>query len=275
MCDRRHHRIHLTLLLAAYALSLGLGCAVINEGEIGLKRVWGKIEPQPLGPGLWSIEAISTDVIRVPIRTMTKTIDYSLPSKEGLNVSVKMSILYRIEPDRAADVISKIGEDYEETLIAAVFRSQAADVSARFLAKDMYSSERRVIEEEIGAGMSAILLDRGFIIEAVLMKSIQLPAGLAAAIENKLEAEQKAEEMRFLIEREKLDADRKRIQAEGERDAQLILAQGLTESILRLRVIEAFNTLAQSPNAKVIVTDSMIPMPWLTLPQDTPTPPSH
>lgn len=245
------------LLAAAIAMVLGSGCAIIDQGEVGLKRVWGEIQPEPLTPGIWAIEMVSTDVIRVPIRTTTKTIDYTLPSKEGLNINARMSILYRIEPDRAADVIGRIGVDYEETLIAAVFRSQAADVSARFLAKDMYSAERRTIEEEIAEGMSAILSERGFVIEAVLMKSIELPGGLAAAIEQKLEAEQAAEEMLFMIEREKLEAKRKRIAAEGERDAQLILAEGLTQAVLQFRTIEAFAALALSPNAKVIMTDSL------------------
>jgi regulator of protease activity HflC (stomatin/prohibitin superfamily) len=236
------------------------GCAIINQGEVGLKRVWGEIDPVPLTPGIWAIEVVSTDVVRVPIRTTTKTVDFVLPSKEGLNIKAKMSILYRILPEKAAAVIGEIGVDYEETIIAAVFRSQAADVSARFFAKDMYSAERRTIEEEIGAAMSKILSSRGFVVEAVLMKSIELPPGLAAAIEQKLEAEQQADQMRFMIEREKLDAERRLIEAKAERDAQLVQAEGLTESVLRLRAIEAFRELAKSPNAKVIVTNGETPL---------------
>lgn len=246
--------------IALVAAPLLGGCAVINQGEVGLKRVWGEIDPEPLGPGLWAIEAVSTDVIRVPIRTTSKTVDFVLPSKEGLNVQARMSILYRILPERAADVIGQIGVDFEESLIAPVFRSQAADVSARFYAKDMYSAERRNIEKAVGEAMAEILSERGFVIEAVLMKSISLPAGLTAAIEQKLQAEQQAEQMRFMIERERLNADRKRIEAEGDRDAQRILAEGLTDSVLRLRSIEAFRAVANSPNAKVIMTDGRSPM---------------
>jgi prohibitin 1 len=244
-----------SLILALCAL-LTSGCAIINQGEVGLKRVWGEIEPEPLTPGLWGIEMVSTDVIR----TTTKTVNFVLPSKEGLNAKAQMSILYRIRPERAADVIGTIGEDYEETMIAAVFRSQAADVSARFFARDMYSAERRRIETEIQRAMSAILAERGFIIEGVLMKSISLPPGLTRAIEQKLQAEQAAEEMRFRIEREKLDAERKRIAATGDRDAQRILSQGLTQEILKLRAIEALRELARSNNAKLIVTSGDAPM---------------
>jgi prohibitin 1 len=247
-------------IMTLAALLFASGCAVINQGEVGLKRVWGKIDPKPLPPGVYSYETVSTDIIRVPIRTRTKTVEMILPSKEGLNVQVAVAILYRIVPERAADVIGQIGHDYEETLIAAVFRSQAADVSARFFAKDMYSAERRTIEVEIRKGMHEIVSERGFVIEAVLMKSIALPRGLAEAIEQKLEAEQQAEEMRFTIEREKLEADRKRIEAEGIRDAQRIINEGLSPEILQLRQIEALRDLARSPNSKIVVTEPGTPV---------------
>ena len=240
-----------TAVLAAVLFTSG--CAVINQGEVGLKRVWGKIDQNPLQPGRYSYEAVSTDIIRVPVRTRTKTIDVVLPSKEGLNVNVTVAILYRVLPERAADVIGQIGLDYEETLIAAVFRSQAADVSARFFAKDMYSAERRTMELEIRAGMEGIISDRGFVVEAVLMKSITLPVGLSNAIGQKLEAEQQAEQMRFTIDRERLEAERKRIEAEGIRDAQRIIGEGLSPEILQLRQIEAMRDLARSPNGKLVI----------------------
>ena len=249
----------ITSIAASVVLELG-GCAVINQGEVGLKQVWGRIEPTPLQPGRYRIEPVSTDIIRVPIRSVTKTIDVMLPSKEGMNVQATISIIYRIDPDQAADVIGLIGPNYEETLIAAVFRSQASDVSARFFAKDMYSSERSSMEAAIEEGMRELIAERGFIVEAVLMKSITLPAGLAGAIEQKLEAEQQAEQMRFQIEREKLEAERKRIEAEGIRDAQQIISEGLTPSILQLRQIEAMRDLARSPNAKLVVTEPGSPM---------------
>jgi len=105
-------------------LSMTSSCAVVNQGEVGLKRVWGEIDPEPLQPGLYAIEVVSTDVIRVPIRTTSKTIDFALPSKEGLNVSARLSILYHIDPARAVDVISNVGVEYEETFIGDNFRQK-------------------------------------------------------------------------------------------------------------------------------------------------------
>jgi prohibitin 1 len=235
-------------------------CAVITQGEVGLRRRWGKIDPMPLEPGLVFYETVSTDILRVPVRTTTVTVDFVLPSKEGLNINARMAILYRILPERAADVITTIGADYEENFIAAVFRSAAADVSARFFAKDMYSAERSRIEKEVATLMSATLSARGIVIESVLMKSIALPAGLAAAIEQKLRAEQEAQQMLFSIEREKLEAQRKIIEATGVRDAQKIVSEGLTPDILKLRSIEAMRDLARSPNSKIVIGNGPTPL---------------
>ena len=241
-------------------MAAGSGCVVVNQGEVGVMRRWGKIDDQPVQAGLVFYEPVSTQVLKVPVRLTTVTVDFTLPSKEGLNVDAQISILYRVEAEKAPQVLGTIGEDYEEELLVAVFRSAAADVSAHFFAKDLYSSERGRIEKEIKTLMSEVLVGRGFVIEAVLMKAIALPSGLARAIETKLAAEQDAERMQFVIQRERLEADRKRIEAEGLRDAQKIVAEGLTDSVLRLRAIEAFKALSTSQNAKVIVTDGKSPL---------------
>jgi regulator of protease activity HflC (stomatin/prohibitin superfamily) len=119
---------------------------------------------------------------------------------------------------------------------------------------------RSNIEIAIKNKMVTVLEPQGIIIEAVLMKSIQLPGGLASSIEQKLQAEQNAMRMEFLLQQEKLEAERVIIEAKGKRDSQKILSEGLTEEIIRIRTIEAFIELAKSPNAKVIVTDGKTPM---------------
>lgn len=248
-----------TLLLAVLG-SLLPGCAIINQGEVGVIRRWGKLDDKPTPPGLVVYEAVSTDVLVVPVRLTTVTVDFTLPSREGLNVDAQISILYRVEPEKAPEVLTTIGENYEQELLLPVFRSAAADVSSRFFARDMYSSERGNIEKAIRQQMAETLAKRGFVVESVLMKAIALPQGLARSIESKLQAEQEAERMQFLIQREKLEADRKRIEAEGTRESQKLLADGLTEPVLRLRAIEAFKALSLSPNAKIIITDGKSPM---------------
>jgi prohibitin 1 len=245
------------VLLCALA---GSGCVVVNQGEVGVVRRWGRIDEPARPPGLIVYEAISTDVVKVPTRLTPVTVDFTLPSREGLNVEAQISILYRVLAEKAAEVIGTIGVNYQEDLVLAVFRSAAADISSKFYARDLYSAERSTMEKQIGQRMSEVLSPRGFVVESVLMKAISLPAGLARAIEIKLQSEQEAERMQFIIAREKLEADRKRIEAEGVRDAQKISADGLTDAILRGRAIEAFKQLSASPNAKVIITDGRTPM---------------
>jgi regulator of protease activity HflC (stomatin/prohibitin superfamily) len=123
----------------------------------------------------------------------------------------------------------------------------------------MHSGMRATIEKEIKIQMENILREQGIIIESVLMKSIQLPDGLSRSIERKLQAEQEAMRMEFVLQQEKLEAERIIIQAEGTRDAQKILSQGLSEQILKLRSIEAFMELSKSPNSKIIITDGKTP----------------
>jgi len=124
----------------------------------------------------------------------------------------------------------------------------------------MHSGMRASIEQSIKDKMYELLEGSGIIIESVLMKSIQLPSGLAKSIEQKLQAEQDAMRMEFILKQEKLEADRKIIEAKGTRDAQKILAEGLTQEIIKLKSIEAFRELSKSPNSKVIVTDGKAPL---------------
>jgi len=236
------------------ALSFLASCTIIRPGEVGVKQRVGKLSENILEEGAHTYNPFTTRIIKTPIRTENLEIRLNLPSKEGLNVSGEISILYRIEKTKVPHLIESVGLQYEN-IIRNVFRSASADVCAQFLAKDMHSGKRAEIEEEIKTIMGKNLDDHGIVVEAVLMKSINLPQGLYNSIEERLQAEQDALRMQFILEQEKLEAQRKIIQAEGERDAQLILAEGLSEEILKLRSIEAFLKLAQSNGSKLIITD--------------------
>lgn len=157
------------------------------------------------------------------------------------------------------NVYQDVGLNYVQTIILPIFRSAASDVSAQFFAKDMHSGERASIENKIQALMTERLEGRGIIIESVLMKSIKLPDGLSRAIEDKLEAEQRAQQMEFILDRERQEAQRKKVEAEGVRDAQMIITEGLNPMIIQFMSIEAFEKLAESDNTKVIITDGKSP----------------
>ena len=233
-------------------------CAVIRPGEAGIKQKLGKFGSEIKTQGSIVYNPLTTKVIKESIQTNNLELMLNLPSKEGLSVGSEISILYRLESKKLATILQNIGPDYT-SIITSIFRSASADVCSQFFAKDMHSGKRSDIEGAIQEKMSENLQPQGIVVEAVLLKSIQLPRGLSASIEQKLQAEQDAMRMEFILQQAKLEADRKIIEAEGERDAQKILAEGLTEEIIKIRSIEAFNELSRSPNSKIIITDGNAP----------------
>ena len=240
-------------LLGLLSFSLLTGCGVVREGQVGVKRKLGKFKQAPIDQGVTFYNPFTTALLKVNTQTENMRVETHIPSKEGLNIRAEISILYSINPAKAPDILRQIGRNYEQAVIMPVFRSAVADVSARYFAKDMHTGQRAVIEEAIREQMATNLTERGIIVETVLIKSIELPDNLARAIEEKLQAEQQALRMEFVLQQTRQQVEQQRIQAEGTRDAQLIIAQGLTDEILRFKAIEAYLELARSPNAKVIV----------------------
>jgi regulator of protease activity HflC (stomatin/prohibitin superfamily) len=233
-------------------------CAVIRPGEAGVKQRFGQFQEGVKTQGLVFFNPISTKLVKESIQTNNLEMFLNLPSKEGLSVDSEISILYRLEADKVPDVLRTIGPNYK-SIITSVFRSASADVCSQFFAKDMHSGKRADIEEAIKIKMAENLVGKGIVIEAVLMKSIQLPRGLSSSIEQKLQAEQDAMRMVFVLDQSRLEAQRKIIESTGERDAQKILSEGLTEQIIKIRSIEAFMKLSTSNNSKIIITDGKAP----------------
>jgi regulator of protease activity HflC (stomatin/prohibitin superfamily) len=235
-------------------------CAVVNPGEVGVKQKFGEIKGPVRTQGLVLVNPLITELVIVPTRTVNKEIGLNLPSKEGLNVAAEISILYHVKEGSVIDIINDVGLSYERTLILSTFRSASADICAKFFAKDMHSGKRAQIESEIKDQMITVLAGRGFVIESILLKSIKLPRGLYSAIESKLEAEQQAQQMEFVLQREIKEAERKRIEAAGIRDAQNIIKEGITDANIQWKSLEVLRELSSSPNAKIIITDGKTPV---------------
>lgn len=245
------------ILILGVSLAL-TSCVTIKPGEVGLKQKLGKLSDQVYSQGPVFFNPLTSKIIRTTIQTRNLELSLNLPSKEGLSITSQISILYRLEKNEVAKIVNNIGLNYEG-IIANVFRSASADICAQYFAKDMHSGKRSEIEADILKRMSNNLLNKGIVIESVLMKSIQLPQGLAQSIESKLRAEQDAMRMEFVLQQEKFEAERKIIEAKGTRDSQKILSEGLTSEIIKLRSIDAFNELSKSSNTKIIVTDGKTP----------------
>jgi regulator of protease activity HflC (stomatin/prohibitin superfamily) len=274
-------------------------CATILQDEVAVKRTLGKLNDDIYHSGLRFYNPFLSKMIRVPINTINLEINVGLPSKEGLTVQSEISILYKIKTSEVQNIIKYTGLNYQGVLILPVFRSASADVCSEFDAKDMHSAKRSQIENKIKERMMQVLDSKGFIIEAVLLKSITLPQGLSRAIEEKLQAEQDAQRMEFLKDRERKEAERKVLQAEGDKNSKIIAAEGqkrileleaegranaikieadanarandmleksLTPQILKFKQIDAFRNLSTSPNTKTIITDGKTPL--IGLPAD-------
>ncbi|HTY07867.1 MAG TPA: prohibitin family protein, partial [Candidatus Edwardsbacteria bacterium] len=192
-------------------------------------------------------------IIKFSIKTQEITEEMPVPSKEGMTVQLDVTVLFHLNPEQAAQVYRTVGEDYAAILLVPQFRSVCRGVTATYEAKALYTSQREELARLIMTDLEKVVADRGIIIENTPLRSVQLPAKVTDAIEEKLKAEQESQRMEFILTKEKQEAERKRIEAKGISDFQQIVSKGISEPLLRWKGIEATEKLAESPNAKVVV----------------------
>jgi prohibitin 1 len=243
------------LAVAAFIFVILLFSAVtrVGTGHVGVLTLFGKVqEGGTLGEGIHLINPLKTNN-ELSIQTQTLKESASVPSSEGLMMSLDTSLIYHLNPDRAAEVFQKIGADYENIVVEPTLRSAIREATASHTANALYTGEREMVGKQIYDQVSSQLKERGLTVENVLLRDIQLPATLKAAIEAKQQAEQESLAMNFRLQKETQEAQRKRIEAAGVRDFQQIVAQGITPSLLEWKGIEATENLAKSPNSKVVV----------------------
>jgi prohibitin 1 len=257
---KRFNFFNITSLILIGTVLATTNCTVVRQGEFGVKRKFGKFSDEVYTSGLRPFNPFSTRIIKISSQTENIEVSLNIPSQEGLTIQSEVSILYRVIKKEAPTLLRNVGREYEETIILPVFRSAVADVTSRYFAKDMHSGNRAGIEAAIRDLMMVTLKDKGILVENVLLKSIALPKNLTKAIEDKLEAEQQAQRMEFTLQHERQEAERKRIQAAGERDANKIIAEGLTPEVLQFKALEAWLKLSASPNAKVIMSNGTMPL---------------
>jgi regulator of protease activity HflC (stomatin/prohibitin superfamily) len=225
----------------------------VGTGHVGVLTLFGKVQAgDTLGEGIHLINPLKTNN-ELSIQTQTLKESASVPSSEGLMMSLDTSLIYHLNPDRAAEVFQKIGADYENVVVEPTLRSAIREATASHTANALYTGEREMVAKQIYDQVSAQLNQRGLTVENVLLRDIQLPATLKAAIEAKQQAEQESLAMNFRLQKETQEAQRKRIEAAGVRDFQQIVAQGITPSLLEWKGIEATENLAKSANSKVVV----------------------
>ncbi len=240
------------LMLVFGALTIVQTFTIIPAGHIGVINFFGTVSEGTLKSGINFVNPLA-NVIKMSIQTQELKEVMDVPSKEGLTVQLEASVLYHLNPEKAADVYKTVGEKYANILIEPQFRSVVRGVTAGYEAKALYTSEREHLSSLILKDIQLATEQRGVIVESVPLRRVGLPAGLTQSIESKLQAEQESQRMEFILTKEKQEADRKRIEAQGISDFQKIVVQGISDQLLRWKGIEATEKIAMSANAKVVI----------------------
>jgi len=240
--------------IAAFLLIILLFTSVttVQTGNVGVLTLFGDVTGPTLGSGIHLVNPLKSSK-QLSVQTQELKESASVPSSEGLVINLDTSLIYHLNPDRAADVLKRIGTDFETKIIEPTLRSSIREATASHTANALYTGEREMVANQIFEQLKTQLEPRGVTVEKVLLRDIQLPATLKTSIEAKQQAEQEALAMSFRLQKETQEAQRKRIEAQGIRDFQQIVAQGISPQLLEWKGIEATENLAKSPNAKVVV----------------------
>jgi regulator of protease activity HflC (stomatin/prohibitin superfamily) len=224
----------------------------VGTGHVGVLTLFGRVTGEVLPEGMHLINPLKSNN-EMSIQTQEIKESASVPSAEGLVMNLDTSLIYHIDPEKAADLYQKIGADYEKVVIEPNLRAAIREATASHSANALYTGEREMVAKQIHDQLVDQLNKRGILVENVLLRDIQLPQTLKASIETKQQAEQEALAMNFRLQKEKQEAERKRIEAAGIRDFQQIVAQGISPQLLEWKGIEATENLAKSGNSKIVV----------------------
>jgi prohibitin 1 len=233
---------------------------VVPGGYVGVQILFGRIDNQPLMEGLNLINPLKQLHI-MSARTQEMFEHADVPNKEGLTVGLEVSVLYHLDPSAAPTVYRSLGEGYARVFILPQLRSVIRGATVNHEAKDLYTSGREVIAQQIQDELHKMLGERGIVLEKVLLRKIGLPKMVEDAINTKLAAEQDAERMRFVLQKERQEAERKRVEAIGIADFQRTVTQGISEPLLKWKAIEVAHELSKSPNTKIVILGDKTGLP--------------
>lgn len=236
----------------------------IDAGKVGVKSLYGSVQPDVLDSGLHLINPL-LDVTYFDIQTQNYTMSaihaegvqegddaIRVLSNDGLEVIIDLTVLYKITPADAPKIFKQIGVNYTDKIVRPVTRTRIRDNAVYYDAVALYSTKRNEFQQRIFKSIEDDFKARGLILEQLLIRNINLPASVKATIESKINAEQEAQKMTFVLQKEKQEAERKRVEAQGIADYQRIISTGLTDKQLQYEQIKAQKEIATSPNTKII-----------------------
>jgi regulator of protease activity HflC (stomatin/prohibitin superfamily) len=224
----------------------------IPTGNVGVLTLFGRVTGDVLDAGIHVINPLKS-VQKLSVQTQSVKESANVPSNEGLILALDTSLLFRLDKTKAAQVLATVGPDYEVKIVEPTLRAAIRSSTSAHTANALYTNARELVQQQIQDELTKQLAERGVIVEAVLLRDVQLPAMLKSSIEAKQQAEQDALRMNFILQKEKQEAERKRIEAQGIADFQKIVAQGISPQLLEWKGIEATEKLALSNNTKVVV----------------------
>jgi prohibitin 1 len=245
-----------TISLLAGILALAQCFTIVPAGHVGVVDFFGIVSGRTLPPGVNAVNPMAK-IIRYSIQTKEHKEVMQVLSREGLTIGLEISALYRLDADSAARMYQTVaGGDYETIILIPQFRSISRAVTASFQASALYSTERERLGAAIQDELARAVRARGVLIETTPIRNVALPTQLTEAIEQKQRADQESQRMEFILTKERQEADRKRIEAQGIADFQKIVAAGISEQLLRWKGIEATLKIAESNNSKVVIIGS-------------------
>lgn len=238
---------------------------MIEPGKVGVQALFGKVQNNVLESGLHIINPL-VDITTFDIQTQTYTMSavsnegqkegddaIRVLSSDGLEVTIDLSVLYKVNPEKAPYIMQNIGENYIDKIVRPISRTVIRDNAVNYTAVDLYSGKRQEFQDKINRTITASFDKRGLEMQQILVRNITLPASVRASIESKINAEQDAQKMQFVLQKERQEAERKRVEAQGIADYQKILSTGLSDKQLQYEAIKAQKEIALSPNAKIII----------------------
>ena len=262
----RFAKVIRSIAIALMLIGFLTKCIVqINAGQIGVKSLFGKVQNDVLSSGLHFVNPF-VEVQRLDIKTQNYTMSgvhdegnqtgddaIRVLTSDGLEVTIDLTVLYKLLPSEAPRLVRETGVDYTDKIVRPLTRTKIRDNSVYYEAISLYSTKRDEFQQRIFKSIEEDFKKRGLILEQLLVRNITLPQSVKATIEQKINAEQDAQKMQFVLLKEKQEAERKRVEAQGIADYQRIINIGLTDQQLQYEQIKAYLELAKSPNSKVII----------------------
>jgi regulator of protease activity HflC (stomatin/prohibitin superfamily) len=244
----------------------------IEAGQIGVKKLFGNVQKDVLGSGLHVVNPLY-EIERMDVRTQNYTMSgvhdegpksgddaIRVLTADGLEVTIDLTVLYRLIPSEAPRMVKETGVDYRDKIVRPISRTRIRDNAVYYEAISLYSTKRDEFQTRIFKAIEEDFRKRGLLLENLLVRNITLPASVKGAIEQKIQAEQEAQKMQFVLQKERQEAERKRVEAQGISDYQRIINESLTARQLQYEQIKAIKELAQSQNSKMILMGGNTPV---------------